>query len=80
MEYGDHSPPTTSGTTIMVPTSSVDLLVSVKVLEPKPEITTIEKTSTLKLDTEDVLLQMITSSNAEDMVDQTTMTRAPKLM
>jgi hypothetical protein len=41
------------------------------VLEPRPETITTEKTSILKLDTEDVLLQTPTSSNAESMVDQT---------
>jgi hypothetical protein len=80
MEFGDHSPPIISGTTTTVPTSSVEILVSVKVLEPKPEITTIEKTSTVKLDTEDAHLETKISSNAEDMVDQTTMIRAPKLI
>jgi hypothetical protein len=64
----------------MVPTSSVEILVSVKVLKLKPEITTIEKTSTPKLDTEDATLVLPIFSNVESMVDQTTMTRAPTLM
>jgi len=80
MEFGDHSPPTTSGTTTMVLILSVEILDSEKVLEPDPEITTIEKTSTTKLDIEDAQEETLTSSNAEDMVDQTTTTRAPKLM
>jgi hypothetical protein len=59
----------------MVPISSAEILDSVKVLEPDLETTTTEKTLTVKLDIEDVLVETLTSSNAEDMVDQTTMTR-----
>jgi hypothetical protein len=80
MEFGDHSPPTTSGTTTMVLILSVEILDSEKVLEPNPETTTTEKTSTTKLDIEDAQEDTQISFNAEDMVDQTTMTRAPKLM
>jgi hypothetical protein len=52
----------------------------VQVLEPIPEITTTELLSILKLETEDVLLETLASFNAEDMVDQTKMTEAHKLM
>jgi hypothetical protein len=51
----------------------------VLVLEPRLEITTTELLSTLKLVTEDVLLETKVSFNAEDMVDQIKMTEAHKL-
>jgi hypothetical protein len=78
--FGDQSPPTTSGTTTMVPTSSAEIWDMVKVLEPKPETITTEKTLIKMLDTDDALEATITFSNVEDMVDQTTMTRVLKLM
>jgi shikimate kinase len=53
---------------------------TVRVLEPRPETTITSLTSTLKLVTEDALLITEASSNVEDTVDQTTMTRALKLM
>jgi len=52
----------------------------VKVPELTPETDTIELLSTLKLVTEDVLLETLVSSNAEDMVDQIKTTRVLKLM
>jgi hypothetical protein len=64
----------------MVPISSAEILDSEKVLEPDLETTTTEKTSTVKLEIEDVLVETIISSNAESMVDQTTMTRVLKPM
>jgi hypothetical protein len=63
-----------------VPTSSAEIWASELVLEPEPEIIKTEKTSTTKLETEDVQVETPTSSNAESMVDQTTMTRVLKLM
>jgi hypothetical protein len=64
----------------MVPISSAEIWDSEKVLEPDLETTTTENFSILKLDTEDVLLAIITSSNAEDMVDQIKTINPPKLM
>jgi len=58
----------------------VKILDSVKVLPPRREIMETETTLTLKLVTEDVLPQTETSCNAENMVGQTTMTRALWLM
>jgi hypothetical protein len=58
----------------MVPELFVKILVTVKVLPAREETNTTEKTLIAKLDTEDVMLETLTSSNAEDMVDQTTMT------
>jgi hypothetical protein len=63
-----------------VPESSVEIWDSEKVLEPRPETETTEKTSILKLEIEDALLITLTSSNAEDMVDQDKATRVLKLM
>jgi hypothetical protein len=64
----------------MEPKLYVKILDLVKVLPVRRETTKTEITLTLKLDTEDVLLQAKTSFNAESMVDQTTMTRALWLM
>jgi hypothetical protein len=64
----------------MVPLLCAEILDLVLVLEPIPETSIMLLTSILKLVTEDVLLHTRASSNAEDMVDQTTMTRALKLM
>jgi hypothetical protein len=50
------------------------------VKEPRPETTTIELLSTLKLDTEDVLLTTRRSWTAISTEDQTNMTSALKLM
>jgi hypothetical protein len=79
-DNGDHSPHTTSGITTTVPLLCAKILDLVLVQEPKPETSTTLLTSTQKLVTEDVLLHTRTSSNAEDMVDQTKMTRVLKLM
>jgi hypothetical protein len=70
MDNGDQSPPTTSGTITTVLKSSVKASAMVRVLEPKPETTVTEKALILNLDTEDVLLQTLTFSNAESTVDQ----------
>jgi len=59
---------------------SVEIWASVLVLELTPETRTTGPTLTMKLVTEDAQAETLTSSNAEDMVDQTTMTRALKLM
>jgi hypothetical protein len=80
MEYGDHLLHTISGTTTTVPKSFVKASAMVKVEEPKPETHITEKTSTLKLDTEDAQVAIPRFLTAESTVDQTTMTRAPKLM
>jgi hypothetical protein len=79
MEFGDHSPLTTSGITTMVLPLSAETWVMVPVLDLIPEIMPTEKTLIVKPETEDVQLQTLTSSNAESMVDQTTMTRVLKL-
>jgi hypothetical protein len=50
------------------------------VLELRPETTTIELLSTLKLETEDVPLETTLFSNAESMVDQTRETSVLRLM
>jgi hypothetical protein len=50
------------------------------VLEPRLEDMLIKNSSILKQVTEDVLLTTKESFNAEDMVDQTKMTRVLKLM
>jgi hypothetical protein len=63
-----------------VPELSAETWASVKVLEPTPETETTEKTSILKLETEDVRIQILTSSNAESMVDQNKATRVLMLM
>jgi len=64
-----------------VPELSAKISVTVKVqLKKEREIKTTERNSTEKLVTEDVLQETQTSSNAESMVDQTTMTTLPKLM
>jgi hypothetical protein len=77
---GDHCLHTTSGTITTVPTSSAEILDLEEVLEPEPETTTTERTSTRKLDTEDAQVETLTSSNAEDTADQTTMIRVLMLM
>jgi hypothetical protein len=59
----------------MVLESSVEMLDSELVLPVREETPTTDRTSILKLDTEDVHVETTTSSNAESMVDQTTMTR-----
>jgi hypothetical protein len=64
----------------MVLELSVEIWALPLVPEPRPETITTEKTSILKQDTEDVLLQAIRFLTAESMEDQTTMTRALKLM
>jgi hypothetical protein len=64
----------------MVLLLSAETLDTVKVLEPKLEDKETRKISILKLETEDVPVETITSSNAESMVDQTKMTRVLKLM
>ena len=80
MDTGDQSPPTTSGITTTVLILSAEIWDTVKVLELTPEISTIEPSSILKLDTEDAQLETPISSNAEDMVDQDKVTRVLKLM
>jgi hypothetical protein len=56
---------------------TLDLLL---VLEPRQETKETEITSILKPEIEDVLHTIVTFSNAESMVDQTTTTRVLKLM
>jgi predicted methyltransferase len=56
---------------------TLDLLL---VLEPRQETKETETTSILKPEIEDVLHTIVTFSNAESMVDQTTTTRVLKLM
>jgi hypothetical protein len=80
IDDGDQSHPTTSGITITVLILSAEIWVMVRVLEPTPETSTTEPPSIPKLDIEDVLLEIPLSFNAEDMVDQTKMTRVLKLM
>jgi hypothetical protein len=80
MVNGDHLLLITSGITTMVPELFVKISVMVTVLEPKLETKTTEPISTTKLDTEDATLVLPISCNAESMVDQTTRTRALKLM
>jgi hypothetical protein len=63
-----------------VPKLSVEIWASALVLELTPETETIEPTSTMKLVTEDAQVEILIFFNAEDMVDQTTETRALKLM
>jgi hypothetical protein len=57
-----------------------EALDSVLVQEPELEIIKTEKTSILKLVTEDVLLIITAFFSAEDMVDQTKVTNPLKLM
>jgi hypothetical protein len=64
----------------MVLPLSVEILDTAKVLDPILETKPTMKTLTLKLETEDAQVETLTSSNAESMVDQTTMTRVLKLM
>jgi hypothetical protein len=80
MENGDHLLLTTSGITTTVLPLSAEIWASIKVPELIPETETTKKTLTLKLVTEDAQVETLTSSNAESMVDQTKVTRAPKLM
>jgi hypothetical protein len=74
IESGDHSLPITSGTTTMVPVSSVMIWDMVKELEPKPETITTEELSISKPEIEDAQEVTTILCNAESMVDQTTMT------
>jgi hypothetical protein len=76
---GDQSLLTISGIMTMVLDLSVKTSDMVMVKEPEPETHTIDQTSTLELDIEDVLHQTLTSSNAESMVDQTKEIDLPKL-
>jgi hypothetical protein len=75
MESGDLLQVTTSGITTTVLPLSAETWDMVLVLDLTPEITPTEKTSTVKPETEDVQLLILTSSNVESMVDQETMTR-----
>jgi len=54
--------------------------VSEQAQEPRPETSTTENTSILKLDTEDAILLTEALCSAESTVDQTKMTSALKLM
>jgi hypothetical protein len=64
----------------MVPLLSAEISVTESVSDTRREITTTENTSILKPVTEDAQDQILTSSNAESMVDQTRRTSALKLM
>jgi hypothetical protein len=64
----------------MVQVFSAEILDTELVSDTRREITTTENTSTAKLETEDAQEEILTFSNAESMVDQTTETLAPKLM
>jgi len=79
MEHGDHLLLTTSGITTTVPPSSVEIWAMEPVLELIPEDVKTKRTS-IQLETEDVPLETPDLTNAESTVDQTTTTRALKLM
>jgi len=80
IDNGDHSLLTTSGITTTVLPLFAEILDMVKVSELKLEIITISESSIPKLETEDVLVETLTFSNAESMVDQTKMISVLKLM
>jgi hypothetical protein len=79
IESGDLLPLTISGITTTVLLLFAETLDMVKVSELKLEIKTISRSSILKLETEDATVELHTSLNAEDMVDQTKMISVLKL-
>lgn len=79
IESGDLLPLTISGITTTVLLLFAETLDMVKVSELKLEIITISRSSILKLETEDATVELHTSVNAEDMVDQTKMISVLKL-